>query len=120
MIFIEVKYNNYYKGIYMLGFLKKIFGLPTNEEVAAAKAAPYKVEPPVVNTKTGDVVDVPAVAPVVEAPIVAAVNDQITDAVTQAEPAKKTRKPRAPKAEKPAKEKAAKPAAKKSRKSKTA
>lgn len=110
----------------MFGFLKKIFGLPTTEEVAAAKqaSAPYKVEPPVVNNKTGDVVDTPPIpypelhkAPVeVEAKSrdeLLAVNPQITDSVTQSEPVKKTRKPRTPKAEKPAKEKAAKKAAKK-------
>jgi len=90
----------------MLSFIKKLLGFPTPSEVAAAKetAAPYKVETPLVNNKTGDVVD-QAPAPIVEAPV----NPQITDAVTQAaEPAKKTRKPRAPKAEKPVKEKAVK------------
>jgi hypothetical protein len=99
----------------MFGFLKKIFGLPTEAEVAAAKA-PYKIEPVVVNNKTGDVVIEPTVStPEPVAPVVVVeevkvtVNDQITDAVTQA-PAKKPRKPRTPKAEKPAKEKAAKPA----------
>lgn len=87
----------------MLGFLKKIFGLPTQEEVMAAKSV-ATVEPPVVNSKTGDVVEMPVVAAVP-----AAVNDQITDAVTQSQPAvKKTRKPRAPKAD-AVKEKAAKP-----------
>lgn len=32
----------------MLGFLKKLFGMPTESEKAAAKAvvAPYKVDPP--------------------------------------------------------------------------
>lgn len=116
----------------MLGFLKKLLGFPTQEEVTAAKQppslseAPYKVEPVVVNTKTGDVVDVPKPtqdvppAPVVEvtpAPAVLpeevklteVVNSQITDSVTQAAPAKKPRKPRTPKAEKAVKEKAAKP-----------
>jgi|688.fasta_scaffold184456_2 hypothetical protein len=79
----------------MLGFLKKIFGMPTEAEVAAAKAVPYKVEPPVVNNKTGDVVVMPE--QVASSP--SAVNDQITDAVTQEAPAKKPRKPRTPKAE---------------------
>jgi hypothetical protein len=101
----------------MFGFLKKIFGLPTDEEVKAAqeaKAAPYKVEAPVVNNKTGDVVVMPepaATTPiplVVEASFPSAVNDQITDAVTQEAPAKKPRKPRTPKAEKVVKVKATK------------
>lgn len=96
----------------MFGFLKKMLGLPTKEEIAAAKelSAPYKVEAPIINNKTGDVVETPP--KVVEAPVAAtpsAVNDQITDAVTQV---KKPRKPRTPKAkvEKAVKEKAAKPA----------
>jgi len=91
----------------MLGFLKKIFGFPTEAEVSAAKA-PYKIEPLVVNNKTGDVVEPVVVA---EEPKLAAavVNDQITDAVTQtAQPTKKPRKPRAPKTEKPVKEKVVK------------
>jgi hypothetical protein len=91
----------------MLGFIKKIFGLPTKEEVDAAKAqaevAPYKIETPAVNNKTGDLVE-----PVVTESKLSSVNDQITDAVTQAAPAKKPRKPRTSKVEKPAKEKAAK------------
>lgn len=99
----------------MLSFIKKLLGFPTPEEVTAAKAetaVPYKVEAPLVNNKTGDVVD-QAPAPVVEAPV----NPQITDAVTQtAELAKKTRKPRAPKVEKPAKVKAVKEKAAKARK----
>lgn len=89
----------------MLGFLKKIFGLPTKEEEAAAAArAPYKVETPAVNNKTGEVVE-PVVVPVTVAEVV---NTQITDSVTQTAPVKKTRKPRTPKAEKTAKEKAVK------------
>jgi PBP1b-binding outer membrane lipoprotein LpoB len=54
---------------------------------------------PVVNNKTGDVVDQPVVAQ--EPQVVEAVTTQITDAVTQSEPVKKTRKPRTPKVEKP-------------------
>lgn len=103
----------------MFGFLKKLFGLPTTEEIAAAKkvSAPYKVEPPVVNNKTGDVVDTPPIpypelhkAP--EAPVefeAKSRDDLIKSTVNTSEPVKKTRKPRTPKAEKTAKEKAAKP-----------
>lgn len=84
----------------MLGFLKKIFGFPTQEEVSAAKA-----ESLVVNNKTGEIVQMPVVT---AEPAV--VNNQITDAVTQSQPVeKKARKPRAPKAEKVVKEKVAKP-----------
>lgn len=75
------------------------------------ESAPYKVETPPAPAPEVKVVVVeesPVLA-VVEAP---AVNDQITDAVTQAEaPAKKPRKPRAPKAEKPAVKVAVKKAA---------
>ena len=46
---------------------------------------------PVVNNKTGDVVDQPVV--VQEPQVVEAVTTQITDAVTQSEPVKKTRAP---------------------------
>jgi hypothetical protein len=55
----------------------------------------------VLNNKTGDVVEVVTSMP-------SAVNDQITDSVTQA-PVKKPRKPRTPKVETAVKEKAAKP-----------
>jgi hypothetical protein len=55
----------------------------------------------VVNNKTGEVVESVAAVP-------SAVNDQITDSVTQA-PVKKPRKPRTPKVETVVKEKAAKP-----------
>lgn len=79
----------------MLGFLKKIFGFPTEAEIHAAKA-PYKIEAPIVNNKTGEIVSV--------------INDQITDAVTQTVgTVKKPRKPRTPKTENIVKEKAAKP-----------
>lgn len=95
----------------MFSFIKKIFGFPTEEEKALAQA-------PVVNSKSGDVVEMPA--PKVDPVAVAldlegvkltntVVNPQITDAVTQAEPVKKTRKPRVAKTEKVVKEKAAKP-----------
>lgn len=93
----------------MFGFLKKLLGLPTHDEVAAAKQAevPYKLEPaPVVNNKTGDVVD-PVVVPE-ELKLNKVVDAQVTDAVTEAVPAKKTRKPRATKTvEKPAAKKTA-------------
>ena len=62
---------------------------------------------PVINNKTGDVVELAPVS--VEQVAVLAVNDQITDSVTQEAPAKKPRKPRTPKIEKVVKEKAAKP-----------
>lgn len=62
---------------------------------------------PVVNNKTGDVVELSPVS--VEQVAVLAVNDQITDSVTQTAPTKKPRKPRTPKVEKVVKEKAAKP-----------
>lgn len=88
----------------MLGFLKKIFGFPTEAEISAAKA-PYKIESPMINNKTGEIVE-PAVIPTEPKLNAVVVNDQITDAVTQTvEPAKKPRKPRTPKAEKPVKEK---------------
>lgn len=94
----------------MFSFIKKIFGFPTEEEKASAVAQKLDVVPPLVNNKTGDIVE--------EVKVVStSVNDQITDSVTQAaEPAKKTRKPRAPKAEKPAKEKVVKEKAAKARK----
>lgn len=98
----------------MFDFLKKLFGLPTREEVEAAKvraeAVPYKVETPVINNKTGDVVEV----------FPAPVNDQVTDTVTDTvtdvvtePPAKKTRRPRTPKAQTVAEEKPVKTRAKK-------
>jgi len=94
----------------MLSFIKKLLGFPTPDEVIAAKSeatAPYKVEAPVVNNKTGDVVDQSSTT----------VNPQITDSVTQeAAPAKKPRKPRVPKAEKSVKEKVVKEKAAKARK----
>lgn len=93
----------------MFTFLKKIFGLPTDEEIAAAK---YST--PAVNNKTGELVFPPTVT---------AVNDQITDSVTQeVAPAKKPRKPRTPKtkvegkAAKPVKAAAMKLASKRSKK----
>ena len=77
------------------------------KETVGTTAAPYKVETPVALGEPPATVVVAEGAGVVEtsAP---SVNDQITDAVTQAAaPAKKPRKPRAPKAEKPAAKKAA-------------
>jgi hypothetical protein len=107
----------------MLSFIKKLLGFPTPEEINAAKAdAPYKVEPPAVNNKTGDVVVMPEPAKTTPIPLVVdtalplAVNDQITDAVTQEAPAKKPRKPRAPKTEKVVKVKATKEKAAKAKK----
>lgn len=95
----------------MFDFLKKIFGLPTEKEIAEARRAaqaaaqvPYKVEAPVavetVSTPTVPAKKVEEVKPVVE---------------------KKTRKPRAKKVEAPAvKEKATKVVAKRTvRKPKT-
>jgi hypothetical protein len=72
----------------MLDFIKKIFGFPTQEEIEAAKAqqdALYKVEPLVVNNKSGEPVLQPEPVVVAEVPV------------------KKTRKPRTPKVEKPVK-----------------
>ncbi len=110
----------------MFGFLKKIFGLPTDEEIKAAqeaKVAPYKVEPPVINNKTGDVFVPPPPPALLEEPklpstveVKATVNPQITDSVTQEAPAKKTRKPRTPKVEKVVKVKATKEKAAKAKK----
>lgn len=103
----------------MLGFFKKLLGLPTDKEVEAAKAesVPYKVEPPVVNNKTGDLVD-PVVLPK-EQLLKDVVKPQVTDAVTQVSPVKKTRKPRTKKQDvKPVE--VSKPAAiKRTRKTKT-
>lgn len=78
----------------MLAFFKKLFGLSTDKGAESAKAdtVPYKVEPPVINNKTGDLVD-PVVVPK-ELKLKEVVNPQVTDSVTQAEPTKKTRKPR--------------------------
>lgn len=103
----------------MLDFLKKILGLPTQEEINAAKnTEQIKIEPPIVNNKSGDLVDSVVVPKEV-------VNSQITDAVTQEKaPVKKARKPRTSKAEKTVKEKVSKvavPATKRTaKKSKTA
>lgn len=71
----------------------------TNRYTGDSVEAPYKLEPPLPSAEAAVASITPVTLPVV--------NPQITDAVTQAEPAKKTRKPRTPKAEKPAKEKAA-------------
>lgn len=107
----------------MLDFFKKLLGLPTQKEVEAARApapeVPYKVEPPVINNKTGDVVD-PVVLPK-EVQLTNVVTPQVTDAVAQPAPVKKTRKPRVKKEEvKPVAE-VTKPAAmKRTRKTKKA
>lgn len=67
----------------MFSFLKRIVGLPTDEEIAKARSV-------AVNNKTGDILDIPALGNVDKS-----VNDQITDSVTtKNKPAKKTRKPR--------------------------
>ena len=90
----------------MFNFIKKLFGFDQatmKEAGVQTEQAPYKVEtPPVLDTP------LPAEVPAVETAtaIPEAVNNQITDAVTQSAPAKKERKPRA---QKPVKEKAAKP-----------
>jgi len=103
----------------MFTFIKKLFGFDqTTMQEAGVKIeqAPYKVEAPVanladvavaqqpVNTQCSDSVTQPDGNECKAFPT--AVNDQITDAVTQA-PAKKPRKPRTPKAEKAAVKKAA-------------
>jgi hypothetical protein len=64
----------------MLGFIKKLFGAKTEETVSA----PYKVE--AVNTQCSDSVTQPDGNECKAFPT--AVNDQITDAVTQAPVAK--------------------------------
>lgn len=83
----------------MFGFLKRLMGLPTEEEILAAKK--HKIDPVIINNKTGDVVDIPFLD-----------NSQITDSVT----IKKPRKPRTPKEKTSVKEKSTrgrKPVAKK-------
>ena len=70
----------------MLGFFKKILGLPTEEEKQAAKVvfqAPYKIEAPIINNKTGEIL---------ETSFPTSVNDQITDSVTQTLRVRKPRK----------------------------
>ena len=77
----------------MFNFIKRLLGYPTEAEKAAAKAeaaAPYKVEAPIVESKPvnpqcSDSVTQPDGNECKSFP--AAVNDQITDAVTQAKPA---------------------------------
>lgn len=85
----------------MFDFLKKIFGLPTEQEKAEAKkqseVVPYKIEPPVFNNKTGDLVELPTVK--VRKPRKPKV---VVEKKKAAEPksvpaAKKTRKPRSTK-----------------------
>jgi len=102
----------------MFNFIKKLLGYPTEAEKAAAKAqaeAPYKIEAPVAEAPKvfvdghGDVREVvptPAPAPEVKAETAPAVNDQITDAVTQTKPAAMTAKKK-PANKKPAGEKKA-------------
>lgn len=99
----------------MLSFLKKLIGLPTPDEVNAAKNKSVVIsDTPAVNSKTGDLVDIPAtkVDPVAIALDLEGVNlttkvdSQITDSVTQS--ATKVRKPRKPKTEKLVKEKTGK------------
>lgn len=70
----------------MFSFLKRIVGLPTDEEIAKARSV-------AVNNKTGDIIDIPELGNVDKS-----VNNQITDSVTaKNKPAKKPRKPRATK-----------------------
>lgn len=92
----------------MFNFLKRILGLPTDEEVIAAKNS-QKEEPVadmlVVNNKTGDLVE----QTVVSKKLKEVVNPQITDAVTQAAPTLsvvKVKKPRKTKSTETKKEKA--------------
>lgn len=91
----------------MFGFIKKLLGLPTESERAAAAAAPYKIE----KSETVIVPGGDGMTVIVEGAGV--VNPQITDAVTQTQPAKKTKK-----AAKPKKAVEAKPAKKAGRKPK--
>jgi hypothetical protein len=94
----------------MFTFIKKLFGFdqPTMKEAGVQlEQAPYKVETPVVDlaaitTPQSETVN-PQCSDSITQPdgneckaFPTAVNDQITDAVTQA-PAKKPRNPRAPK-----------------------
>ena len=79
----------------MFDFLKKFLGYPTKAEQDAAKAvaeAPYKVEPVKEVVETAPVAVPVAETALAAAPLVAAVNDQITDAVTQTAPAPKAKK----------------------------
>ncbi len=83
----------------MFEIFKKILGLPTEAEKLAAKnagQAPYKIEPPVVNNKTGDLVDVVPKTRKPRKPKVVAENKKAAE--TKSIPAaKKTRKPRSTK-----------------------
>lgn len=83
----------------MFEFFKKILGLPTEEEKLAAKnaaQAPYKIEPPVFNNKTGDLVDAVPKTRKPRKPRV--VLEKKKAAETKSVPAaKKTRKPRSTK-----------------------
>lgn len=114
----------------MFSFIKKLLGLPTEEEKKQAleskNEAPYKVEPveqPVVNNKSGEVVDIPksTVQTVVTEEVVikqvepvkveeqvkvvetAKVEEQkleVVQPVVEEKPVKKARKPAKPKVEK--------------------
>ena len=92
----------------MFGFFKKLLGLPTEAEKAAA-TAPYKIEKPeTIVVPGGDGMSV-----VVEGAGV--VNTQITDSVTQKQPTakpKKAAKPKKTAESKPAKKAGRKPKAK--------
>lgn len=85
----------------MFEFLKKILGLPTEEEKLAAKnsaQAPYKIEPPVFNNKTGDLVETP-ITKVRKPRKPKTVAENKKAAEPKSVPAaKKTRKPRSAKA----------------------
>lgn len=70
----------------MFDFFKKLLGLPTEAEKAAA-SAPYKIETPESTVIPGS----DGMLVVVKGANV--INDQITDAVTQTTPVKKTKKP---------------------------
>lgn len=102
----------------MFSFIKKLLGLPTDEEKKQALESktevPYKVEPveqPAVNNKNGEVVDVPksTVQTVVTEEVVikqvepAKVEEQkleVVQPVVEEKPVKKAKKQAKPKAEK--------------------
>jgi hypothetical protein len=89
----------------MFSFIKKLMGLPTKEEVEKAKVVN---DPPVLNNKSGDPVDVPSVK--VQEPVVQVVEQkaevkveepvvQVVEQLVEEKPAKKPRvsKPKAKK-----------------------
>lgn len=82
----------------IIDFFKKILGLPTEEEKIAAKnaaQAPYKIEPPVINNKTGDLVEITKVRKPRKPKVVVEKKKAAEPKLVPA--AKKTRKPRSTK-----------------------